>query len=300
MRKQGYIYAALGAMGWGTTFIATKIVVTAVTPGVFLLARYAIATLVLLAVYRGRPRQKVARKDWPMIVLIGVLGYFFAIWCQHAATAAMDASLVSMLFAATPVSVLLLAMPVLGEKPTAKKLLAIVFTVAGALLVIGKAGGGSTPAGLALALGAILSWSLTSVLIRKTCGHMDVVWLTIYTQIIAAVCCLPMLVRQLLLGQEALGLGPVGWSHIAAFLWAGIVSTAMANLFWNRALDLLDANTVSLFYAFMPLTTSVLGVLILGESLSLNFLAGGVVIFIGMVLAAGDMKSENKTEGIKK
>jgi drug/metabolite transporter (DMT)-like permease len=50
----------------------------------------------------------------------------------------------------------------------------------------------------------------------------------------------------------------------------------------------------------MPLTTSVLGVLILGESLSLNFLAGGVVIFIGMVLAAGDMKSENKTEGIKK
>ena len=74
----------------------------------------------------------------------------------------------------------------------------------------------------------------------------------------------------------------------------------MANLFWNCALDLLDANTVSLFYAFMPLTTSVLGVLILGESLSLNFLAGGVVIFIGMVLAAGDMKSENKTEGIKK
>ena len=70
MRKKGYLYAALGAMGWGTTFIATKIVIT-------------------------------------------------------------------------PVSVLLLAMPVLGEKPTAKKLLAIVLTVAGALLVIGKAGGGS-------------------------------------------------------------------------------------------------------------------------------------------------------------
>jgi|GEM_PF-1917537 len=286
MRKQGYIYAALGAMGWGTTFIATKFAVTAVTPGVFLLVRYLLATGILLAVYRSRPRQKVTRKDWLLIVFIGVLGYFFAIWCQHAATAVMDASMVSLLFAATPVSVLLMAMPVLGEKPTALKLLAILFTVVGALLVIGKAGGSMTPAGLALTIAAILSWSLASVLIRKTCAHMDVVWLTIYVQIVAAVCCLPMLVRQLVLGQAALGLGPIGWQHIAAFLWAGIVSTSMANLFWNRALDLVDANTVSLFYAFMPLTTSVLGVLILGESFSLNFLLGGLIIFAGMAIAA--------------
>ena len=75
MRKKGYLYAALGAFGWGTTFVATKIVVTAVTPGTFLFLRYLIATLVLLAVYHGRPRQKIARKDWPMIVLISVIGY---------------------------------------------------------------------------------------------------------------------------------------------------------------------------------------------------------------------------------
>ena len=292
MRKQGYIYAALGAMGWGTTFIATKFAVQAVTPGTFLFFRYFVATIILLLIYRKRPRQKVARKDWPMIIFISVIGYFFAIWCQHAATAVMDASLVSLLFAVTPVSVMLLAMPILKEKPTPSKLLAVLFTVGGALLVIGKAGGGSTPLGLLLALGAILSWSLTSVLIRKTCGHTDVVWLTIYTQIIAAICCLPMLGRQLILGQEALGLGPVGWVHIAAFLWAGVVSTAMANLFWNRALDLVDANTVSLFYAFMPLTTSVLGTLILGEQLGFNFLAGVFVFFAGWAIAAiGNKKS---------
>ena len=122
---------------------------------------------------------------------------------------------------------------------------------------------------------------------------MDVVWLTIYTQIIAAFCCAPMLIRQLVLGQQALGLGPLSWSHIIAFLWAGIVSTALANLSWNRALDLIDANTCSLFYAVMPLTAGVLGVLLLGESLSLNFLIGGLIIFAGMVLSAtGDRAEE--------
>ncbi len=286
MRKKGYLFAAIGAIGWGTTFVATKIVVTAVTPGTFLFLRYLIATFVLLAVYHKRPRQKVARKDLPMIVLISVLGYFFAIWCQHAATALMDAALASLLFAVTPVSVLLMAIPVLGERAGGRKLLAIALTVGGALLVIGRAGSGSTPMGVALAVGGILSWSLTSVLIRKTCAHMDVVWLTIYTQIIAALCCLPMLLRQLMLGQEALGLGTLSGSHIAAFLWAGIVSTALANLAWNRALDLIDANTCSLFYALMPLTAGILGVLLLGESLSLNFLLGGLIIFAGMVLAA--------------
>ena len=293
MRRKGYLFAAIGAFGWGTTFVATKIVVTAVTPGTFLFARYLIATIVLLAVYHNRPRQKVDRKDWPMIIFISVFGYFFAIWCQHASTALMDASLASLLFAVTPVSVLLMAIPVLGERASRRKLLSIALTVGGALLVIGKAGSGSTPMGIALAVGGILSWSLTSVLIRKTCAHMDVVWLTIYTQIIAAFCCAPMLIRQLVLGQESLGLGALSWSHIIAFLWAGIVSTALANLSWNRALDLIDANTCSLFYAVMPLTAGVLGVLLLGESLSLNFLIGGLIIFAGMVLSAtGDRAEE--------
>ena len=294
MKRKGYLFAAIGAFGWGTTFVATKIVVTAVTPGTFLFLRYLIATLVLLVVYHGRPRQKIDRKDWPMIVLISVIGYFLAIWCQHASTALMDASLASLLFAVTPVSVLLLAIPVLGERASKRKLLAIALTVGGALLVIGKAGGGSTPTGIALAVGGILSWSLASVLICRTCAHMDVVWLTIYTQLIAAFCCVPMLVRQLVLGQEALGLGALNGSHIAAFLWAGIVSTALANLSWNRALDLIDANTCSLFYAVMPLTAGILGVLLLGESLGLNYLLGGLVIFAGMVLSAtGDRTEES-------
>lgn len=297
MRKQGYIYAALGAMGWGSTFVATKIAVTAVTPGTFLFLRYFLATIILLAIYHKRPRQPVARKDWPMIIFISVVGYFFGIWCQHAATKMLDATMASLLFAASPVAVLLLAIPVLKEKPTSRKLVAIALTVAGALVVIGKAGGGSTAGGIAIAVGGIISWSLASVLIRKTCANIDVIWLTIYTQIIATICCVPMVVRQLALGQEALGLGPVGWQHIIAFLWAGIVSTAMANLFWNRALDLIDANTVSLFYAFMPLTTSVLGVLILGEQLGINFLIGGLVIFAGMILAAtGDQKLSNPSQ----
>ena len=42
----------------------------------------------------------------------------------------------------------------------------------------------------------------------------------------------------------------------------------------------------------MPLTTSILGVFILGESLGFNFLIGGLIIFAGMVLAAtGDKKA---------
>lgn len=293
MNKQGYLYAALGAMGWGTTFVATKIAIDAVTPGVFLLVRYLIATAVLLVIYRHRPRQPLARKDWPAILLIGGLGYFFAIWCQHATTAILDATMASLLFAVTPVTVMLAAIPVLKEKPTGRKLLAVALTIAGAVIVIGKAGGGSTLAGIALAVGGIVSWSLASVLIRKTCAQMDVVWLTIYTQLIGAVCCVPMLVRQLVLGDEALGLGPLGWQHLLAFLWAGIVSTAVANLAWNRALDLIDANTCSLFYALMPLTTSVLGFFILDEKLGLNFLLGGLVIFAGMVVSVlGERKAE--------
>ena len=70
-----------------------------------------------------------------------------------------------------------------------------------------------------------------------------------------------------------------------ALLWIGAVATAGANLWWNRALESLPAATCSLFYALLPVVTTVLGIAILHEQPTVQFLIGGLVIIAGVVVA---------------
>ena len=45
----------------------------------------------------------------------------------------------------------------------------------------------------------------------------------------------------------------------------------------------MDASFCSMFYPLQPLTASVLGVLLLGEQITANFVIGGVIICCGIV-----------------
>lgn len=270
--------------GWGTGFIALKIMLESVTPGTGLCLRYIVATLVLIVVYRKVPRPKIGRKDYKYVLLIGVVGYFGAIFIQQIGTDMISASMSSLINTMTPVGILCLTIPVLGERATKIKTLAILLTVAGAIVIVGGAGEGNSLQGILTSTSGMLLWALTSVIIRKTCASYDGIWITIYTQIIAAVCALPLPLVQLL-GENA-DRAPFGWPHFLALLYFGAICTAGANLWWTKALEINDANTCGMFYAFLPVTTAVFGVILLHENLTVNFLVGTVIIVVGMLIGA--------------
>ena len=82
----------------------------------------------------------------------------------------------------------------------------------------------------------------------------------------------------------------VAWDKIDggfwfAILWSGAVATAGANLWWNRGLEFLPAATCSLFYALLPVVSTVLGILVLCEQPTLQFLLGGLIIVAGVVVS---------------
>ena len=65
----------------------------------------------------------------------------------------------------------------------------------------------------------------------------------------------------------------------------GIVGTAVAHTLWNTSLSLMDASFCSMFYPMQPLVSSVLGVMILGEKITPNFVIGGGIVCCGIVAA---------------
>jgi len=294
MKKAGYIYAAIAVIGWGTMFICCKIALEVMSPMLLLFFRYAICVAVLCIIYRKVPRPKIDKKDWKYVIVIGVVGYFFVIWVQQKGTGMVDASMASLMNTLTPVLIIVFAIFILHEKSSIQQVIGIAVTVIGSMIVIGGAGSGNSLAGIAVCSGGMAGWALISVIIRKTCFKYDAIWLTIYTSIIAMLCSVPFTAREL---AGLISHGSMSVMQIAAVIWLGVICTAGANLWWNKSLEIMEAAKCSLFYALLPLTTALLGILILGEHLTVNFIIGGIVIIGGMIFAvASEMLPGRKDE----
>lgn len=79
-------------------------------------------------------------------------------------------------------------------------------------------------------------------------------------------------------------------------IYIGVVCTAGGLLFWNKALQLLDAATCSLFYPIQPLTSAILGIVFLKEVLNINFIIGSALIIGGILYAV--IAESNKLNNI--
>lgn len=72
---------------------------------------------------------------------------------------------------------------------------------------------------------------------------------------------------------------------VLGLLYMGLVCTAFTNILWNKSLSKLPANTCSAFYPVQTLTSSLLGILVFHEILTVSFLAGTLFIIVGVLIS---------------
>lgn len=282
-RKGAYIYCVLAMFGWGSMFVACKFAYEAISGMTLLFFRYLVASSILLLIYRKRERPVLSGRDKRNIVLIGVLGYFLSIALQLVGTYYVDASLASIINTMTPVAMIVFAIWILGERSGVMQLTGIGLTIVGAVIIVAGGDGGSRIAGIVLSIAGMVLWGLTSVLIRKVCSGLNPVWLTIYAMMVAMAVDIPFAIVEIYTsGVNMAALGPAA---VMGILWVGVIPTAVSNLLWSRALEKLPAATCSLFYAIMPITTGLLGVVLLSESMTVRFAAGSIVVIVGVIVA---------------
>lgn len=117
-------------------------------------------------------------------------------------------------------------------------------------------------------------------------------WLTIYAMMVAMAVDIPFAIVEIYTsGVNMAALEPAA---VMGILWVGVIPTAVSNLLWSRALEKLPAATCSLFYAIMPITTGLLGVVLLAESMTVRFAAGSAVVIAGVIVAIlGERKNDS-------
>ena len=284
--RRGVLAAVLAAAIWGTVFPISKLVMTEIPPVTLVALRMLISSLTLF-VWLAARRQPLflPRSAVRNVVLMAVIGNAFSIVAQFKGTALAGAALGSLVTTASPL-VTVAAFALLGhEKVRVRAWLGLGVAMLGVWLLSGS-GGAANAAGVWWLLAAAVSWGLMGVVGGVAARTHDPALLTAWASLIAA--CLLGILSPLELARQPLGALTPG--ALLGLLYLGTVSTAGAFALWVYGVARAGAVKTTLAFFAQPVIGATIGAVVLGELLGPRFVAGSVLIVIGVFVTQGSAR----------
>ena len=267
------LMTAVAPVAWGTTYIVTETFLPPDRPLFAAAARALPAGLVLLAF-----RHRLPRGDWwGKATLLGLcnIGLFFPL--VFLAAYELPGGLAATVQAMSPLAVMAIALPMLGERPGARRVVAGLVGIVGVGLLVLRAGSQISTLGLLAAVGSVLVSALGFVLVKRWPSPTDMLT-TISWQLVAG--------GLVLVPVALLVEGPppaLSAANLGGLLWLTTMGTAVAYFCWFRGLARMPAGAVSLVGLVNPVVGTVLGVLFAGELFGWPQALGMVLVLGGVV-----------------
>ncbi|WP_195268516.1 DMT family transporter [Eubacterium sp. 1001713B170207_170306_E7] len=300
----GHIAAFFTIIIWGTTFIATKVLLRVLTPVEILFYRFFLGYLVLWLV-APRNLKLNSRKQEFYFMAAGLLGVTLYFLLENFALTFTLAANVGVIIAIAPFFTALFDYFFLhGEKPGLRFFIGFVVAITGICLISFR--GDSTvqlnPAGDLLAIAAAVVWAGYSTFTKKisTFGYGTIQT----TRRIFFYGLLFMIPALFVFGFHLDFSVFTEFKNLANILFLGFGASALCFVTWNLAVKLLGPVKTSVYIYMVPVITVVTSVIILHEHVTLPAILGIVLTIAGLFLSESRLslkrqKSLNKKEELR-
>lgn len=284
---QGIALATAGAIAFSGKAILAKLMYRHGVDAVQVLFwRMALALPLFLALawWAGRGQPAFTRRDWAVIVGLGFTGYYLASLLDFLGLMYVTASLERLILYLNPTLVLLLSVLLLGRRVSARQAVAMAVSYAGVLLVFGQEIGlqGSNVAlGSALIFGSALAYAFYLVASGEVVRRLGALRLT---GAATSVACL-FAIAQLFIVRPASAVWvpePVIWLSLVNAVFTTFAPVLMVMM----AIERIGATMAAQCGMVGPMSTILLGVLLLGEPFTGWLIAGTVLVLLGVWLLA--------------
>jgi drug/metabolite transporter (DMT)-like permease len=285
---QALFETAIAISLWALSFVWIKIALQDMSPVTLIVLRYGMGFSILLvvALWRGEFRQ-FKRVDIKGMIVLGLVGIVLQQFLQVTGQVTADASVAAFLASTAPAFMVILAAWWLREPVGGWQIFGVMLATAGAAVV---AVGGDWQSlfrgqfgniGNILVLLSALVWAVYTILTRKLVLDRPPTLVAGGMLFFGCLFSMPLWIYQ----RGWLEIPKISDSGWFALVCVGILSTAITYLLYSHALKLAPASRLSAIQNIEPLIATLAAVLILGESITMALVIGGLAILAGVYLA---------------
>ena len=293
----GLVLALVGAVAFSGKAIIVKLAyrygVDAVTL-IMLRMLFALPIFAAMAWWASRGKAPLTRRDWLGVLGLGVSGYYLASFLDFAGLAYISASLERLILYLSPTIVLLLGWAVYGRGIRRGQALGMAISYCGVVLVFGveaqhSQGSGAALGALLVFLSAI-SYAIYLVYSGEMVQRLGSVRLVGLATTVACGCCLLQFVLLRPLSAALLVAPEVIWLSVLN----ATLCTAAPVLMVMMAVERIGASAASQAGMVGPLSTLLMGALLLDEPFTLWVVAGTALVIAGIYVFSRSSRSVKK------
>ena len=275
------------ALTWGSNVVVGRAFHEEISPIGFSFWRNTVGLLALapftarkLVAARGSLRQHVG-----VVLVAGLIGtalfnvLFY--WGVHTTTAISAGILIAL----SPVIIPALALPVLRERMRGRELVGILVSLLGVVLMVTRGNPLAVSQiqiqeGEILVLLAALCWATYSVVVKLRPPNIDPLTFLTAILIVTVIALAPFYLWE----RAEVQPNPSTVVSVAAVVYVGVFPTAVALSMFNLAVDRIGPIRAGLYTHLVPVFSTGLAILFLGEKLEWFQIAGALPIAVGLYL----------------
>jgi drug/metabolite transporter (DMT)-like permease len=279
MSRRGWFLFAAMCVIWGIPYLLIKVAVDDMSPAVLVLARTAIAAVVLLPIAAARAELRPAFRHWRPVLAFAAIEIALPWLLLGEAETQISSSLTGLLIAATPLIAAAIALTSgARERLSLDRALGLGLGIVGVAAIVGVSVEGASLVPIAEVGLVALCYAVGPVILQRWLTGVPALGVITASLVVTAVAYVPVV------ALSSPGLDPTA-EAVASVVALAVVCTALAFLLFFALIAEIGPVRATVITYVNPAVAAVLGVVVLSEELTLGMGVGFVLVLAGSVLA---------------
>lgn len=282
-----YVLLIFTTLFWSGNFVLSRGMHTVIPPMALSFWRWSLALSILAALASHHLwRQRRLLLDHAGFIglqgLLGVTGFNTLLYLAMQYTTAINAVLVN---SCMPVLIVTFSWALYRDTMRPRQCCGVLVSLMGVLSILAKGDMAvllqvSFNRGDLLVLAAAAVWALYSINLRRYPRDLHPLAYLTAISLVGLVGIAPLYLGELSAGRSM----PINARTMVSIAYVALFASVLAFIFWNRAVRTIGANRAGPFVHLMPVFSTILAVLFLGERLAWYHGMGILLIFVGILM----------------